>query len=323
MKNVKLGMKKIKTIIAMFLVLILSSQTVYAATETNESIIDYVSAKEIESRIDARTRNEFSNIIKGDSELLKFYNSSTTQQINQINSEADEFKINKENIDGISPEFNKVEVANIENNLEIDKLELNNIQTRQLNIASASSLAANLGQLNSELIAIGVPASLRYGLLAQAASIVAALADGPLPFGDIAAIAVGIGVGFIIISNWDVIEANGTEILDTLRKVYYNVSYELFLKVQYGISESLELIENAAEERGRNLPLTDKPNSVRERVKDGKVVQRRHYDGNGRAKVDEDFSDHGTPNLHSNPHYHEWDWSSGTPKRGKTINWFD
>lgn len=90
-----------------------------------------------------------------------------------------------------------------------------------------------------------------------------------------------------------------------------------------GIDASFELVENAYEETGRNLPLKVDPNSVKERVKDGKVVQRRHYDSEGKAKVDEDFSDHGTPHLHSNPHYHEWDWSSGKPKRAETINWFD
>ena len=54
---------------------------------------------------------------------------------------------------------------------------------------------------------------------------------------------------------------------------------------------------------GRNLLLKGDPNSVKESLKDGKGVQRIHYDGEGKARVDEDFSDHGTTHLHSNPHY--------------------
>ncbi len=60
----------------------------------------------------------------------------------------------------------------------------------------------------------------------------------------------------------------------------------------------------------RSLPLTGNPNSTVDRLdKDGNVVQRRQYDGEGRASKDTDYSDHGTPNIHENPHDHTWDWS--------------
>lgn len=62
-------------------------------------------------------------------------------------------------------------------------------------------IVSSLQELNIKLINLGIPASLRYGLIAEGSAISMALADGPLPFGDVVAIAVSIGVGFIIISN--------------------------------------------------------------------------------------------------------------------------
>lgn len=262
------------------------------------NIINYVSAKDIAERIDSRTREEFKNVVNKDEELLAFYNSDQIEQINQINLESDNFKNNKMELSGLQTSAIESDIARL-------------------------SLTGSLSNVNNQLINIGIPASLRYGILAEVAAIMAAIADGPLPWGDIAAIAVSIGVGFIIISNWDIIENKGAQIGEILRNEYRKISIEVSNKVETAVSYSFELIENAAEESERSLPLVGKPNSTKERVKDGKVVQRRHYDENGKARVDEDFSDHGTPSLHSNPHYHEWDWSTGKPKRGKTINWFD
>ena len=43
----------------------------------------------------------------------------------------------------------------------------------------------------------------------------------------------------------------------------------------------------------------------------------------GRAEKERHFSDHGNPDLHSNPHDHEIDWSNGYPNPGPPINYPD
>ncbi|AFK85431.1 MULTISPECIES: peptidoglycan-binding protein [Thermoanaerobacterium] len=60
------------------------------------------------------------------------------------------------------------------------------------------------------------------------------------------------------------------------------------------------------------IPITNKPNSVVERIDtDGNIIQRRYYDSNGRAVKDIDYTNHGNPNQHPEvPHEHTWDWSN-------------
>lgn len=43
----------------------------------------------------------------------------------------------------------------------------------------------------------------------------------------------------------------------------------------------------------------------------------------GKADKERHYSDHHTPNRHTNPHDHEIDWSSGYPHPGKPINYPD
>ena len=69
------------------------------------------------------------------------------------------------------------------------------------------------------------------------------------------------------------------------------------------------------------LPVTGKPNSTSSSYDNsGNKKQDRTYDEQGEAKQDTDYghADH-HPDLQS-PHYHDWDWSSGVPKRGDAHN---
>lgn len=62
-----------------------------------------------------------------------------------------------------------------------------------------------------------------------------------------------------------------------------------------------------------DLPTTGNPNSsaVRRNAQ-GDIVQRRYYDGGGRAIKNIDYDhDHGA----GMPHAHDWDWTT-TPPRG-------
>ena len=60
-----------------------------------------------------------------------------------------------------------------------------------------------------------------------------------------------------------------------------------------------------AEDFPHSLPMTSIPNSTIEQTDDqGKVIRIRHYDENGNAYKDVDYTDHGRPDTHKVPHTH-------------------
>jgi hypothetical protein len=65
--------------------------------------------------------------------------------------------------------------------------------------------------------------------------------------------------------------------------------------------------------RSGDLPTTGSPNSSRDkRDKKGKIIQRRYYDGDGKAVINIDYDhDHGA----GKPHGHDWDWTQELPIR--------
>lgn len=64
----------------------------------------------------------------------------------------------------------------------------------------------------------------------------------------------------------------------------------------------------------RSLKTTGTPiSSVDLYDENSKLIQRRYYDKNGRAKEDIDYEHSNGDNSHVFPHRHTWDWSSGTP----------
>ena len=65
--------------------------------------------------------------------------------------------------------------------------------------------------------------------------------------------------------------------------------------------------------RSGELPTLAAPNTSRERRDaDGNVIQRRYYDGNGRAVINIDYDhDHGAGCQHG----HDWDWLRDPPVR--------
>lgn len=67
---------------------------------------------------------------------------------------------------------------------------------------------------------------------------------------------------------------------------------------------------------GRNIPRAAIPNGIVDRIdQNGKIVQRRLFDENGKAKLDVDLTDHGRPWSHDVPHAHDWQ------KDKRSKNW--
>lgn len=65
--------------------------------------------------------------------------------------------------------------------------------------------------------------------------------------------------------------------------------------------------------RTGELPSIGNPNSSSERRDaKGNIIQRRFYDGDGKAVVNIDYDhDHGA----GKPHAHDWDWTQAPPVR--------
>ena len=96
---------------------------------------------------------------------------------------------------------------------------------------------------------------------------------------------------------------------------YYNPGKGSYIKNIYGFVVADKGMGSAGNNGGgkksKFLPKTGKPNSKRSLYKNGKLVQERHYDKQGRAEKDIDYSDHGNPKNHPEvPHEHKWDWSN-------------
>ena len=73
---------------------------------------------------------------------------------------------------------------------------------------------------------------------------------------------------------------------------------------------------------GRPQPHTDRPHSQlgRREGRNGEYDQAREFGENGEVKRDIDFTDHGRPDTHPNPHQHrtEPNPTGGTPRRSRT-----
>jgi len=77
--------------------------------------------------------------------------------------------------------------------------------------------------------------------------------------------------------------------------------------------------EHSSTNNPKDFEKTGKPNSSIDRVDEkGRIITRRWYDGDGRAKKDVDFTDHGNPKTHPEvPHEHTWEWDKNGNARRK------
>lgn len=81
-------------------------------------------------------------------------------------------------------------------------------------------------------------------------------------------------------------------------------------------------LQNHTSGEARKVPFESEPNSVFDKVENGRVVQRRYYGRTGKPRLDIDLTDHGNPKEHKTvPHYHNWnEISDGKMKRDTDHN---
>lgn len=80
--------------------------------------------------------------------------------------------------------------------------------------------AGVLSQLNSDLISIGLPTSVRYALMAVGSGITAAGLDGPIPVGDVLGFFLAAGGTVVLAANWDVVSANWDQIVSAFQRAF-------------------------------------------------------------------------------------------------------
>ena len=75
----------------------------------------------------------------------------------------------------------------------------------------------------------------------------------------------------------------------------YNLARSSFVKKV----ESIEIGINA-----HKVPSKYKPNTVYQKYLNGEIREERYYNSNGDPYLDIDYTDHGRPDIHTNPHQH-------------------
>ncbi len=74
--------------------------------------------------------------------------------------------------------------------------------------------------LSAQLAALSLPSAVLYSLKAMGAGMVAALADGPLPIGDILLAAATVSAAIVIAANWNSISSKWTQIVAAFKKAF-------------------------------------------------------------------------------------------------------
>lgn len=74
--------------------------------------------------------------------------------------------------------------------------------------------------LSAQLAALSLPSAVVYSLKAMGAGMVAAIADGPLPIGDILLAAATVSAAVVIAANWNSISSKWTQIVAAFKKAF-------------------------------------------------------------------------------------------------------
>ena len=78
---------------------------------------------------------------------------------------------------------------------------------------------------------------------------------------------------------------------------------------------SVSVINNIG--KSHSLPTHSAPNSVSQKMRNGKLYEERFYNSKGEPYLDIDYSNHSAPSKHVNPHQHAIIIVNGHIKRGR------
>lgn len=95
--------------------------------------------------------------------------------------------------------------------------------TNSYSFRSVGALRDPMVTLSNQIATLGLPSAVAYSLKAMGASMVAAIGDGPLPFGDILLAASTASVAITMGLNWDVVEPKFDRIVQAFRTAFSSV----------------------------------------------------------------------------------------------------
>ena len=96
------------------------------------------------------------------------------------------------------------------------------VHTKNVRMTTSSTVTDALKILMDQLNSMGLPTTVLYALKATGAGMVAAVADGPLPIGDILFAAAAASAVVIIAANWSNVIPKWTEITNAFKKAFAN-----------------------------------------------------------------------------------------------------
>lgn len=182
--------------------------------------------------------------------------------------------------------------------------------------------------LMAELSGLGLPSAVLYSLKAMGAGMVASIADGPLPVGEILLAAATASTAVVIAAHWKTVSPKFNQIVRAFQRAFSTAASNIssvFAKMKSEAQKEADKKEkekvkqknysrakrdgkptdNHSTETGTRLSPKGSPYSSKD-LKDSKgVKQRRYYDKNGNADMDIDYR-HGGNETHKFPHRHEW-----------------
>jgi predicted RNA binding protein YcfA (HicA-like mRNA interferase family) len=191
---------------------------------------------------------------------------------NEIGTETD-IEMAKEAYAALSPEAKAIFDAALADDQELlqfhkDYVDPNcNIEVSSIAVHSAAAAANPMTVLNAQLALINLPQAVTYSLKAMGAGMAAAIADGPLPIGDILLAAASASAVVVIAANWDAVYPKFGQITRAFQKAFSTTANN--------ISSAFAQIKSDAKKEADKKAKEKKPTG--NRVKD--VVERLKKEG--------------------------------------------
>ncbi|KSV59246.1 hypothetical protein [Acetivibrio ethanolgignens] len=112
--------------------------------------------------------------------------------------------------------------------------------------------------LSAQLATLGLPSAVVYSLKAMGAGMVAAIADGPLPVGDILLAAATASTAVVIAANWDTVSPKFNRIVSAFQKAFSSTGTN--------ISSAFTKIKSDAKERVARAEINQIRNNIPKRL---------------------------------------------------------
>lgn len=279
-----------------------------------------------------------------------FADSTNTYNQKNINLSANHIELMKKEFENMSDKEKSIFFNTISNNKDLIEFHKTYIDPNfsSKKYARRKRSFAGHGIVGQEALAtfemtlenLNLPWAIQYSAVSCGGGLAAALADGPLPFGDALAVVSGIGFGVACAWYWDDIQYKMDDILDAFGTLAEDIRIEagdsfesacetannvrdaisdLFSDAQTQ-SQTLEENYNNAKEEGletenHSICTDDKlpskgcePYSSQDFFGKTGLSKRRYFDKNGNADLDIHYDDHGNPAKHPKvPHRHDWE----------------